>query len=327
MKWNILILLALSILSWNCQEDQFGHQLDEVNDFHAYQIRLGDGVPINLALSIRWQINKPKVFYSQFVLPDSFSQKILYPRMMELTNEKASEFISIDSVFGKQRQSFTEKIKKHLLDNLAEEGILIKEVFLKEITFPSSYTQAMEQAGLQQQELERIKQKSIIALAQSEANKQKTDADAKVRIAQAESESRIAKIQAKTEENRRKSELAKAETTAQIAERQAEAEAKRLRLLAKAELEKKEDLKNLEIQKQKERTALEVEKQKLLNKVDFAKQLELAKVYQDNPVYASFVVNKELASKVEIAVLPSGSDPNVFGSFLKQGIKKEKNDE
>ena len=92
-------------------------------------------------------------------------------------------------------------------------------------------------------------------------------------------------------------------------------------------MEKKEDLKNLEIQKQKERTALEVEKQKLLNKVDFAKQLELAKVYQDNPVYASFVVNKELASKVEIAVLPSGSDPNVFGSFLKQGIKKEKNDE
>lgn len=326
MKWNILFLFALSFLLWNCQENQVSPQLDEVNDFQAYQIRLGDGVPLNLALSIRWQVDKPKIFYSQFASADSFSQKIMYPRMIELMNETASNFESIDSVFGGQRQLFISSIKERLLDNLPEEGILVKEIFLKGITFPSSYTQAMEQAGLQQQELERIKQKSIIDLAQSEANKEKTEADAKVRIAQAESESRIAKIQAKTEENRRKSELAKAETAAQIAERQAKTEAERLRLLAKAELEKKEDLKDLEIQKQKELTELDIEKQKLLNKADFAKQLELAKVYQENPVYASFVVNKELASKVEIAVLPSGSDPNVFGSLLKQGIKKEKDD-
>jgi hypothetical protein len=43
----------------------------------------------------------------------------------------------------------------------------------------------------------------------------------------------------------------------------------------------------------------------------------------ENPAYASFMVNKELASKVQIAVLPSGSDANVFGDLLKQGIKSK----
>jgi hypothetical protein len=51
--------------------------------------------------------------------------------------------------------------------------------------------------------------------------------------------------------------------------------------------------------------------------------MEFANVVQKNPSFASFLVNRELASKVQIAVLPTGSDSNVFGDFLKQNIQNK----
>ena len=79
----------------------------------------------------------------------------------------------------------------------------------------------------------------------------------------------------------------------------------------------------METQKQKDLVELGIEKQRLEAEVDREIQLELAKMLQNNPTYASFLVNKELASKVEIAVFPSDAGKNVFGEFLNQKIKQD----
>ncbi len=325
--YSIYLLLFSGLMSFSCSQQHPLANLDEVDHFQVPKARLGDGVPVSLSLTVRWQISKPAVFYKQFASADTFSHQIMYPRLLEEVNQTAATFMSIDSVFNGQRQAFITSVKSDLLQTLEEDGIQIKEIFVKDIGFPVSYTQAMEQAGLQEQELERIRQRNTIDIAQAKASEKKAEAQAKVQIAEARSESEIARIQAQTEKNRRQSQLAKAETEAQIDRKKAEAEAERLKLLAKAELEKQEDLKKLEIQKKREFNQLEVEKRKMMDKADFEQQIELAKVYQANPVYASFVVNKELASKVEIAVLPTGTDPNVFGSLLKQGVPQKDNNQ
>jgi len=51
-----------------------------------------------------------------------------------------------------------------------------------------------------------------------------------------------------------------------------------------------------------------------------ARDHETAKVYAANPAYASFLVNKELASKVQIAVLPLGTDSGVLGNIIQGAI-------
>jgi patatin-like phospholipase/acyl hydrolase len=43
-------------------------------------------------------------------------------------------------------------------------------------------------------------------------------------------------------------------------------------------------------------------------------------VYAANPAYASFLVNRELASKVQIAVLPLGTDSGVLGNIIQGAI-------
>ena len=332
-----MMILALALFAFSCKkapkevttvsESQIPTELlrDQVHPFTLSNIRLGDGVPLILSLSVRWNIGDPEDFIDQFASCATYNSLIMQPRMLELISQEANTFPSVDSVFSTHRQDFITAIKDLLVEDLGQDEITVKEVIFTGISFPDTYTKAMEKSGLQKQELERIHQQNILDLAQADAKRKKEVADAKVAIAKAEAEGRIAKMKAQTEKSKRESELAKAETQAQIDRRKAEVEAERLKLLAKAELEKKQDLKNLDVQKQRDLMLLDVDRKKEMNKADFEQKVEMAKVLQENPVYASFLVNKELASKVEIAVLPTGSDPNVFGNLLKNNMPVGKN--
>jgi regulator of protease activity HflC (stomatin/prohibitin superfamily) len=250
---------------------------------------------------------------------------VLYPRAMELSSNVANRFPSVDSVFANHRENFLAEIKQALLGGLGENGMAIKEVTISHLSFPEGYTNAMEKVGMQRQLLEGIRQQNLLDLEQATASRKKADADGQVAIAQAEAEGKVARIEAKTEENRRLSELARAETAAQKLRKMAQAQADSLRLLNKADIEKLADLKDLELQKRRQLDDLEIEKSRKQKRADLDDHLELATVVQNNPNFASFLINKELASKVGIAVLPTGSDPNVFSGLLQQKMKEEKN--
>src|SRR5690606_103102 len=124
------------------------------------------------------------------------------PRAMEISGQIANDFVSVDSVFSSQRDAFLATMKHALEEGLGEEGMTTKEVMVSSITFPESYTSAMEKAGLQRQLLEAIQQEKRLAIEQASANKEKTEAYAKVQIAEAEAEGRVAQINAQTEESR-----------------------------------------------------------------------------------------------------------------------------
>ncbi len=315
--YGIFFFCLLSLMS--CGSENYSEQLslDQVHEHLVSEVRLGDGVPLDLNISIRWNVRKPSLFLQQFATTDTFNQLILTPRLSELSSAVATQFASVDSVFSADRTHFKRAIKNKLLGDLGEEHVEIKEIIFSKIHFPSSYTQAMEKRGLMQQEMERIEVQNQVDIEKAEAAKKRNEAEAKVQIAQAKADAEIQKIKAETEETRRKTEMALAKTRAEVLKLEAAAKAEEQRLLAKADLDKKRDLKDLDIQKKRELNRVELDRVKAADQIEFDAQLRFAQLCSENPVYASFLVNKELASKVEIAVLPTGSDPNVFGSVLK----------
>jgi len=261
MKNNHLLQLAFLLFTlscfMSCQQKEAPTTIikssqDQVHQHLVNKIRLGDGVPLNLNLAIRWKVDDLELFHNQFSTTDTFNLLILQPRTYELISSVANTFGSIDSVFYSQRQLFISEIKNELLEKLGEPGIRIKEVILKDIYFPQSYTLAMEKAGLHRQEIERIRQEKLIQIEEAEAQRQKAEADGKVSIARAEAESKTQKIKAETEKYHRQNELAKAETLAQVDKTKAKAEAERRRVLAQAELDNQRDLKDLELQRTRE---------------------------------------------------------------------------
>jgi len=323
------LLAVIIIFSIQCRQESSettvvtqNIEQDRVFKYALGPLRLGDGVPLSTEIYLRWKIDDGKAFFSQFALADTFQQLILYPRSHELAKLTAGKFESVDSVFYGQRAEFLNAIKSSILAQAGEANITIKEVIVADLVFPASYTSAMEKAGLHRQELELIEQQNNVAIAQADANRARAKADAKLRIVQEEANARVELIKAKTEKNKRQNALAKEETRAQIKKRQTEAEAENIRLLAKAEADRKRFLAKADLEKKQKQNEIALEQKQRIKAAERKDEIEMAKLYQDYPNYATTVVNKQLASHVKIAVLPSDSNQEIFKSIFEKPVWK-----
>ena len=86
--------------------------------------------------------------------------------------------------------------------------------------------------------------------------------------------------------------------------------------MAEVQLKNQRDQKLLEVKHQRDLDMAEIEKQKQMEGLEFDQDMKMAKLCTENPAYANYMVNKELASKVQIAVLPSNQDASVFSGLL-----------
>ncbi|MGD1847125.1 MAG: SPFH domain-containing protein [Salibacteraceae bacterium] len=297
--------------------------LDQVSNNTLYEVRLGDGVPLDLRVSIRWKIEDYAAFSQQFASPHAYDSLILSPRGLELASKVSNTFKNVDSVFTSQRHTYVAAVKDYFLQNIGEESVSIKEVIVSNITFPDSYTTAREQSAMQERELERIRKESVVALERAKADKAQANSQGEVDMVRAQMNAKVEQINAETEKSRRKSELARAETQKQVSKLQAQAEAEKQELMAEVDLKKKRDLKALDLEDQKKKDQLAIEKQRGMDQLTFNNDMQMAKLCSENPVYASYMVNKELASKVQIAVLPSGQDATVFNGLLGNNMAKK----
>ena len=310
---NVCLLFAIGLLLSQCTRTaEEAKMKEQIFQFRANQVRLSDGVPLDFNCYIYWNIEYPKAFLQQYDSLAAFTGKVLQPRAAQSVLEVAHRYDSVDSVFGGQRPAFMAEVKQALKRSLQMEGIIIREVTIADLSFPSSYLEFKQRAGLQRQELENIKQQTVIEIAQVEKERKMTEVRARVQVAQEEANAKILDIQTKSEERKRASELARAETQAQLDFKKAMSEAERQRTMNGVELEKLTQLKDLEISKTSQ-----------LNENEWTNQTELARLHEENPRYTSFLVNKELAGKIHMAVLPTGSSPDILTNFWK-GLENEK---
>jgi regulator of protease activity HflC (stomatin/prohibitin superfamily) len=226
MRQSLFPLLGLTfLLLGSCQPDPAPPVPEpQLSEFTFSSVRLQDGVPLNLRLSIYWQAAHPE---TKATRPDSLLSRLLYARSLELSRQLSNRFVSADSVFSQQREDYVAAIKSELFNGFAETDLEIHDVIIRDVLFPASYTQALEQISLQKIKEDQIRKRNDLALAQAAADEKKAVAEGQVAIAKAEAQGRLQAIQARTEANRRKSELARAETEAAVARTRASAEADR----------------------------------------------------------------------------------------------------
>jgi regulator of protease activity HflC (stomatin/prohibitin superfamily) len=305
-------LVTVSMLS-SCKNKTVYHRVSKIE---VKEIRLGDGVPLCLGLSVRWTFTDEKSFNSQFKSVQNYDSLIMLPRCREIVSNVSNTFPSIDSVFTGMRESYIQSVKNALQSKLGKDDIVVKEIIVSNIRFPQSFTESMEKVGLKERELELIRQQKALDVEKAKADEERALANGKVSIAQAQMDGKVEQINAEMEKQRRLNAIAKAETEAQLSDMNAKAEAEKNLQLGKAEAEKKRMLAKVDVEKEQDLKELAVQNQEKLNKVAFKKEMDYAKLCTENPAYATFLVNKEMASKVQIAVLPTGTDGGMIRSLL-----------
>ena len=284
-------------------------QLDHIHQTELKDIRLGDGVPLAFSVSVRWRIEDARGFTHQFADPAGYAKLVLDAKSREVAGKVANGFPSVAAVFRPERGKFVQDMKQALTAGLAEPDIRIKEVILSEVHFPKNFTDALEVTATKELELQRVREKSAIDLEQAKAAQAHAQAEGQTQAERARAEGRVAEITAQTEDKRRLNEVARAETEARVLERKTKAEVERQRLLTKQEVERRQEL-----------NRVDADKQRQLDQVAIAKEKALALLTAENPSYAAYLVNRELASKVQIAVLPLGTESGVLSNMLQSSL-------
>ncbi len=309
-RFTLVVLLVLmgGLGMTGCGRSDLA-QRDHIHQTELKDIRLGDGVPLAFSVSIRWRIEDTRSFTHQFADPAGYAKLVLDAKSREVAGKVANAYPSVAAVFRPEREKFVQEMKEALSAKLAEPGIRIKEVILSEMLFPKSFTDALEVTATKDLELQRVREKSAIDLEQAKAAQAHAQAEGQVRVERARVEGKVAEISAQTEDKRRLSEVARAETEARVLDRRTKAEVDRQRLLTRHEVERRQELNRVDIDKQRQ-----------LDQVAIVREKGLALLTAENPSYAAYLVNRELASKVQIAVLPLGTESSVLGNMLQSTL-------
>ena len=310
-------------------------------------VQAREGLQVGLAVTVRYRIDPSRLAYIQANLPQPVDEQVVAPVVLSTFHALAPNYVVRD-VFATKREEFRSKAAQTIATRLASDGIIVKEVLLKQVELPEEYAKGLEDLLLKEQEDDRtsveaeIEQKRVaIAASQAEAQKVRdvkhaeADAQSQVIMAKAQADAMVYTLplkQKQIEQSRLEAE-AKKQTTLEDADAQAQAkvidskaeqqrqglladsEANRIRVLAQAQRERE----NLEADAAANRIRLTSQAE--------AEQMQLqAAALKSNPLLVQLTVAQRLSDKVQIMMVPNDGKFFFTNDVLRSAMAVDAND-
>jgi regulator of protease activity HflC (stomatin/prohibitin superfamily) len=286
-------------------------------------VQTREGLTIGLAVSVRYRLDPRKLAYIHANLAQPVDSEIVAPVVATAFRDLAPGYI-VREVYSSKRDEFHAKSTKVITDRLGSDGIVVKEVLLRDVHLPAEYAKGLEGILLKEQESERmefettIQEKQVrIAELQAEAAKaqqiKRAEADAASRVIAAKSESDAMQYtlplkQKQIEESRLEAQARKeatvenADAAAQSKVIDTKAEAERRRLLAAADA----DTTRLN-------AAANADTIRLTAAADAERLQGEAAVLKQNPMLIQKIIAERLSDKLQIIMVPTDGR-NFFAS-------------
>ena len=271
------------------------------NDVLTVQAR--EGLNLGLAVTVRYRLDPTRLTAIHQNLPQPVSEEVVAPVVSSIYRQLAPNYVTRE-IFAIKREELRTQAAEAIKARLGSDGILVREVLLRDIQLPPDYAKGLEGLLLKEQENERlgteeeIKTKEV-KIAELEADAQKArdvkqaEAQAQVRVLQAKAESDAMQYtlplkQKQIEESRLEAEARK-EATLQNAEAAAQAKI----IDSKAEVERQRNLSDAEANRIRVTAAADAERMKYE-----------AAVLKQNPLLIQKIIAERLSDKLQIMMVP-----------------------
>src|SRR6266478_4827592 len=266
-------------------------------------VQAREGLNIGLAVSVRYRLDPQRLNYIHANLPRAVGDEVVAPTVATIYRQLAPNYITRD-IFATKREELRLSASNAITSRLASDGIIVREVLLRDLKLPEEYAQGLEGLLLKEQENERlgteteIKQKQVkIAELEAEAQKSRdvkqAEAQAQVRVLQAKAESDSMQytlpLKQKQIEQSKLEAQARKEATLQNAEAAAQAKI----IDSKAELERQKNLSDAEANRIRVTAAADAERMKFE-----------AAVLKSNPMLIQKIIAERLSDKLQIMMVP-----------------------
>jgi regulator of protease activity HflC (stomatin/prohibitin superfamily) len=279
------------------------------------EVQAKEGLSLGLAITIRYRLDPKHLDYIQANLPQPVEKEIVPPVVASAWRELVPNY-TVREVFATKREEVRSRAAAVITQKLAADGIVVKEVMLRDIQLPPEYAKGLEDLLLKEQEDDQmavqtdIQQKQVkIAELQAEATKaqqvKQAEGEAQVRVLQAKAEADAMQYtlplkqkqieQTKLESEARKEAMVQnAEATAEATVKNAEAMAQAKVIDSKAEMERRKLLADAE-----------AERIRVTSVADAERMRNEGAILKQNPLLINKIIAEKLSDKLQIMMVPS----------------------
>src|SRR6202162_706640 len=267
-------------------------------------VQAKEGLTLGLAITVRYRLDAKRLDYIQGNLPRPVETEIVPPTVASVWREIVPNY-TVRDVFSAKREEVRQRAAGLITQKLAADGIVVKEVMLRDIQLPPEYAKGLETLLLKEQENDRmgveteLKQKEVrIAELGAEAMKVQ-------QVKQAEGEAQVHVLQAKGEADAMKYTLPLKEK--QIQQSRLEAQARKEANIQNAEAG--EQAKVIDSRAETERRKLlanaEADRIRVTAAADAERLSSEAAILKQNPLLINKIVAERLSDKLQIMMVPA----------------------
>lgn len=262
-----------------------------------------EGLSLGMAIVVRYRLDAKRLDFIHSNLPQPVDDELVAPTVASVFRQIVPNYM-VREAFATRREEIRQKAAEVIAQELAADGVLVKEVMLRDILLPAEYAKGLEQLLLKEQENERmvyeieIKQKRVrTAELEAEAEKSRqvkqAEASAQVRVLQAKAEADAMQHTLPLKEKQIQQSRLEAEARKEATLKNAEAAAQAKVIDSKAEAERRKLLAEAEGSRIRIVAAADAERLKLE-----------ATVLKQNPLLIQKIIAERLSDKVQIMMVP-----------------------
>jgi regulator of protease activity HflC (stomatin/prohibitin superfamily) len=267
-------------------------------------VQAKEGLILGLAITVRYRLDPNRLDYIQGNLPHPVEKEIVPPTVASVWRELVPNY-TVRDVFSAKREEVRKRAAGMITQKLAGDGIVVKEVMLRDIQLPAEYAKGLETLLLKEQENDRmgveteLKQKGVrIAELEAEATKvqqiKQAEGEAQVHVLQAKGEADAMQYTLPLKEKQIKQSRLEAEARKEATIQNAEAAAQAKVIDSKAENERRKLL-----------SAAEADRIRVTASADAERLQSEAAILKQNPLLINKIVAERLSDKLQIMMVPA----------------------
>jgi regulator of protease activity HflC (stomatin/prohibitin superfamily) len=288
---------------YNVRDTVFSTAIAE-KDPDVLKVQTKEGLGVTLAVTVRYRLDASKLAYIYANLPQPVEAEIVPPVVTSTFRELVPNYL-VREVFSAKREEVRRAAAAEIAQKLSGDGVMVKEVLLRDVQLPAEYARSLEGLLLKEQENERlsvelevkakeVKQAELEAEAQEARQVKEAEGQAQVTVLQAKAQADAMQYTLPLKEKQIQQSKLEAEARKESTVKNAEALAEAKVIDSKAEVEKSKLMADSDDYRIRRVAGANAERMKLE-----------AEVLTQNPLLIQKIIAEKLSDKVQIMMVPN----------------------
>jgi regulator of protease activity HflC (stomatin/prohibitin superfamily) len=268
------------------------------------EVQSKEGLNLGLAITVRYRLDPKHLDYIQNNLPQPVETEIVPPIVASTWRELAPNY-NVRDIFSAKREEVRQRAAGVITQKLAADGIVVKEVMLRDIQLPEEYSKGLEDLLLKEQQNDQMAVDTEIQAKQVRISELEAEGAKAQQVKRAEGEAQVRVLQAKSEADAMQYTLPLKQK--QIEQSKLEAEARKEATVKNAEAmaEAKVIDSKAEMERRKLLSEAEADRIRVTAAADAVRMKGEGEILKQNPLLINKIVAERLSDKLQIMMVPA----------------------